>query len=231
MEDKVITLELVPQLIAVKTSGRVRPDFVLVAEILGPPLVILPRLSYHNHLLTLPNDLYREILQYLIFDDIGNLDRALVKRQLRDCYLSAISGMITPLPMKMFLNQDLCEIFLLWLSQRNIRFKYAEHFSYDKDDVLKLIIQSKPHLERLECHLDFEDADLQAIGLCPRLQFLSLPTNRLITFGGLRDFLRMHPLLEKLSIKDDAQFSDQLLEYLFVLVPISLTYTFLIVIG
>jgi hypothetical protein len=188
-----------------------------------PPLVILPRLSYDDHLLNLPSVLYREILQYLIINDLCNLESALVKQQLRECYLSAISGMVASIPLNKFLNsRNLSKRYFNWLSKRNIRFKCIDYCSCNKEGVLKVINQSNRHLETLEFHPFFEDTDLQVIGSCPRLQFLSfLEMNAPIRYscGGLEDFLRMNPQLQSLSIQQNTQFSDRLLEVLFEACP------------
>jgi hypothetical protein len=178
------------------------------------PLVILPRLSYDNHLLTLPNDLYREILQYLFFDEIGILDRALVKRQLRDCYLSAISGTILP-------EQNALSVFLCcnWILQRNILLKKIK-FYRSGDYLRKLCIVSKPCLETLEfidCHL--KDDDIREIGSFPRLKSLTLCDEQLSS-SLLQDFVWICPQLNKLKIMECSFLSNDLLANIFHSCPL-----------
>jgi hypothetical protein len=163
---------------------------------------VSPRLSYDHHLLNLPSDLYREIFQYLLIDDLGNLDLALLKRQLREVYLSTLSGMIIPKSMEDCLSPSdkIYSGYLnMWLSQRKIRFRNLRiwHTSHPPSDVA-IILQSKPNMETLQLS-ELDDRDLGMIGHCPRLKSFSL-SRRNKTSHGMEQFLRMNPQLERLTI-------------------------------
>jgi hypothetical protein len=168
---------------------------------------IIPRVSYSSHfLLDLPIDVYRELLKYFRSAEIGILDLAILNRQLREVFLSALSGIVLA---RYDSNVDLLPI--TWLTQRKILAREIK-ISDSLDPMLpQCILQSKSIIEVLVLlNTSVKDAEFRQIGFCPKLKSLSL-LDYSISPRGLEDFLRMNPQLESLSISRCHHYSDDIL--------------------
>jgi hypothetical protein len=172
---------------------------------------IILRASTSAHLLNLPLNLYREILKYLIIKEIGVLDLALCNHQLREIFLSGLSGTV----LARLDDIHLTNLHIPWLIQRNILTKEFKISDSMDIKICELIIQSKTCLEILNLvSTNIQDADLRQIGSCPLLKSVYFYLNCNITARGLEDFLRVNPQLVSLSISNNSQFSNELLSFI-----------------
>lgn len=170
-----------------------------------PPALLAPRVTCH--LLNLPLDLYRELLRYLELEDIVELDRALLNHQLREAYLSSLSGNVihsTP-------DYSAFESMLPWLMKRNVLSCEVEHRDSPDDRIRQYIIQSKEVLQILYL-TQVKESDLQQIGPCPKLKFVALCHSPHLTESGVEYFLRNNSQLEALSISQNPQLSNGIIE-------------------
>ena len=187
-----------------KTSRRAVQD-TSAGPTSPPPALLATRVTHH--LLNLPLDLYRELFHYLDLDDIVELDLALLNHQLREPYLSALSGTIIPfIPLyPMFLSM------LPWLMKRNVLTCEVEICYRLDDKVRQYITQTKEVLQILSLTL-VNESDLQRIGACPKLKLVSFRDSPHLTDSVLESFLRNNPQLKALSIPLNSQLSNGIIE-------------------
>jgi hypothetical protein len=160
------------------------------------------------HLLNLPLDLYRELLQYLTLWEIGDLDLALLNHQFREIYWASLSGTVIP-EIPKYSTRGI----IPWLTQRNILTRHCKIMMSLGPISCQFIIQSKPVLNTLNIYQsNVNGNDLRNIGSCPNLKCLSLFFSKSLTSRGLEHFLRINPQLERVSISSNDQLSNALLK-------------------
>jgi hypothetical protein len=152
--------------------------------------------------LKLPPEIFDMVLAYLLLDELGKLDMAILNHSLRSHYLSTINlGMTTIEKYEApFWFEDI-ENQLLWIVSRNV---IPLDIFYDvfHPAFLSLILNSRSKLRSLElCPSESIPAEyLSLIGPCPSLKKLKLFQCDDISHTSLKNFLALNPTLEKIVL-------------------------------
>ena len=161
------------------------------------------KITTTNPLVSLPVEIFSNILEYLDWIDVGRLDTAFLNRDTRNSYLFALQLKNVKVERNEFWENAVNRGILSWLIRRNIRV-----ISWDlKVDNAQLIsiANSVPQLQSLyisECDDDkITDKGVRAVAIgCPRLQSLNINRCNKITDEGIRALANGCPQLQSLDI-------------------------------
>ena len=159
------------------------------------------KMTTTNPLVSLPVEIFNNILEYLGWADVGRLDTAYLNRETRNSYLFALQLRMVKVKRNKFWRNAVDRGILSWLIRRNIRV-----ISWDlqvNNAQLISIANVLPQLQSLnisECG-NITDAGIIALanGL-PQLQFLNISGCYNITDAGIIALAKGLPQLQSLNI-------------------------------
>ena len=163
-----------------------------------------------NPLVSLPVEIFSNILEYLDWGDVGRLDTAFLNRETRNSYLYALQLRKVKVVDNSFWRDARDRGILSWLIRRNIRV-----ISLDlrvDDSELIYIANGLPQLQSLNicCCNKITDEGIRALasGL-PRLQSLDISNCGDITDEGIRAVASGLPQLQSLDISRCDNITDE----------------------
>ena len=167
-----------------------------------------------NPLVSLPVEIFSNILEYLGLWDVGRLDTAFLNRDTRDSYLVALQLRKVKVERNWFWERAVNRGILSWLIRRNIQ---AISWDLQVDNVqLISIANGLPQLQSLNIsssnfgYINITDAGIRALasGL-PQLQSLNIGGCRNITDAGVTALARGLPQLQSLDIRNCRNITDE----------------------
>ena len=163
-----------------------------------------------NPLVSLPIEIFSNILEYLDWGDVGRLDTAFLNRDTRDSYLFALQLIEMMVERNEFWERAVNRGILSWLISRNIRV-ISWDLRVDNDAQLISIANGLPQLQSLNLsncwNITDEGITAVANGL-PQLQSLNIDSCNNITDEGIRALASGLHQLQSLNIADCDNITD-----------------------
>ena len=168
-----------------------------------------------NPLVSLPVEIFSNILEYLGWGDVGRLDTAFLNRDTRKSYLFALQLKKVKVERNEFWENAVNRGILSWLIRRNIRVIFWD-LRVDNDAQLISIANGLPQLQSLNISVlysqisNITDEGLRAVanGL-PQLQTLNIAGCGKITDEGIRALASGLPQLQTLNIAGCGKITDE----------------------
>ena len=167
-----------------------------------------------NPLVSLPVEIFSNILESLDWVDVGRLDTAFLNRDTRNSYLFALQLRKVNVERNGFWKKAVDRGILSWLIRRNVRV-ISWDLIIDNDVKLISIANGLRQLQSLNIsrinfdNINITDAGVRALasGL-PQLQSLNIAWCNTITDAGIRALASGLPQLQSLNIADCGNITD-----------------------
>ena len=166
------------------------------------------KMATTNPLVSLPVEIFCNILEYLDWSDVGRLDTAFLNRETRNSYLFALQLRKVKVERNRFWERAVDRGILSWLIRRNIRV-ISWDLQVDNTQLIS-IASGLPQLQSLiiwSCNITDEGIRAVASGL-PQLQSLNISLCH-ITDEGIRTLVNGCPQLQSLDISWCGNITDE----------------------